>query len=107
VKIPPCFSTIALYKKGQNLTNEFENRGKQIRQQSKELVFDYMISSNECQNNSNGITLAKLFRDCGFDWGEYEKATSSNQQYWCVALVRELEKEQKVVRLENKKWRLK
>jgi len=88
------------------MLNNFESRGKQIREQSKQLVYDYMLYSNECQNTSNGVTLAQIFRDCGFDWGEYEKATSSNQQYWCVALVRELEQEGKVERLESKKWRL-
>ncbi len=61
----------------------------------------------KCQKDSNGVALAQIFRDCGFDWGEYKNATSSNQQYWCVALVRELEKEGKVERLESKKWRLK
>ena len=50
----------------------------------------------------------QLFRMCGFDWGEYEKATSSNQQYWIVALVRELEAEGELERdLKTKHWRLK
>jgi len=45
---------------------------------------------------------------CGFDWGEYEKATSSNQQYWVVALVRELENEGEIERdPSTKHWRLK
>ena len=89
------------------MLNNYENRGKEIRNQSKILVYDYMLNSKECQKNSNGIRLAQIFRDCGFNWGEYENATSSNQQYWCVALMRELEQEGKVERLTSKKWRLK
>jgi hypothetical protein len=41
------------------------------------------------------------------DWGDYPNATSSNQQYWVVALVRELEAEGKVERIsESGPWRL-
>ena len=89
------------------MTDNFKNRGNKIRKDAIELVYEYMTNSKECQKDSNGVTLAQIFRDCGFDWGEYKNATSSNQQYWCVALVRELEKEGKVERLESKKWRLK
>lgn len=86
---------------------KFENTGYQIRQQAKSLVLDFMSSSFECSNNADGIKLAEIFRACGFDWGTYENATSSNQQYWAVALLRELEKEGKVQRdFETKKWRL-
>ncbi len=86
---------------------EYQKRGEKIREEAKILVLDFMQSSIECQNNSSGIRLAELFRSCGFDWGSYPNATSSNQQYWCVALVRELEKENKIERLGTKKWRLK
>ena len=54
------------------------------------------------------MRLSPIFRACGFDWGEYEKATSSNQQYWVVALMRELEAEGKVERVSSSgPWRLK
>ena len=39
------------------------------------------------------MRLSPIFNACGFDWGSYPKATSSNQQYWVVALMRELEAE--------------
>jgi len=87
--------------------SEFEKRGNEIRKQSKALVLEFMQSAPECQPGNEGIRLAKLFRACGFDWGEYKKSTSSNQQYWVVALVRELEAEGKVVRVsESGPWRL-
>ncbi|WP_198263192.1 hypothetical protein [sulfur-oxidizing endosymbiont of Gigantopelta aegis] len=55
-----------------------------------------------------GLKLAQTFRMCGFDWGEYEKATSSNQQYWIVALVRELEAKGELERdSKTKHWQLK
>lgn len=85
---------------------EYKICGKKIREDSKALVLDFMLSSVECQKDSDGVKLSELFRACGFDWGEYPNATSSHQQYWCVALARELEKENKIERLASKKWRL-
>ena len=84
--------------------NEYQTRGKELRKIAKEIVLDFMNSCHECQKNNLGISLASLFRECGFDWGDYTNATSSNQQYWAVALIRELEEEGKVIRLESKKW---
>lgn len=50
---------------------------------------------------------AEIFRACGFDWGECEKATSSNQQHWVVALLRELEAEGPVEQVfQSGPWRL-
>lgn len=85
----------------------FKERGLRLRKEAKILILDYMNTSQICQPNSEGIKLASLFRDCGFDWGPYENTTSSNQQYWIVALARELEKEGKIERIVSKKWRLK
>ncbi len=86
---------------------EFETRGNQLRANAKALVYDFMQASDLCQPNLEGIKLASIFRACGFDWGEYKNATSSNQQYWMVALVRELEKEGKIERVsESGPWRL-
>lgn len=79
-------------------------RGIEIRQLAKELVLEFMATKPECAFGAQGKTQASIFRECGFDWGEYPTATSSNQQYWVVALLRELEKEGKVVR--NSKSRL-
>ena len=53
------------------------------------------------------MTQASIFRECGFDWGNYPVATSSNQQYWVVAILRELEKEGKVEQVyKHGPWRL-
>ena len=87
--------------------SDFENQGNLIRKQAKELVFAFLKTKSECKPNGEGMKLAQIFRACGFDWGEYNKATSSNQQYWVVALVRELEREGKVQQIkESGPWRL-
>lgn len=53
------------------------------------------------------MTQAQIFRECGMDWGEKKNCTSSNQQYWIVAILRELEEEGKIQRDQfTKKWRL-
>ncbi|TXL19989.1 hypothetical protein BMR06_07375, partial [Methylococcaceae bacterium HT5] len=74
---------------------EYEIRGGEIRGLAKTLVLQFMQNNHDYKPGKNGLKLAQIFRMCGFDWGEYEKATSSNQQYWIVALVRELEYEGK------------
>ena len=87
---------------------EFQDRGRAIRLQAKALVLEFMQSSSDCQPGKGGMRLSPIFRACGFDWGDYPKATSSNQQYWVVALVRELESEAKVERVSpSGPWRLK
>ncbi len=85
----------------------FEERGNRLRAEAKAIVYEFMRASALCQPEREGMRLAPIFRACGFDWGEYEKATSSNQQYWVVALMRELEAEGKVERVsESGPWRL-
>lgn len=87
--------------------SQFVDAGLEIRNQAKELVFRFMQASALCQPSAEGMRLARIFRECGLDWGDYPKATSSNQQYWVVALVRELEAEGKVERIsESGPWRL-
>jgi len=86
---------------------DFKERGDQIRTSAKQLVYDFMRSSDVCQPARRGMRLAAIFRACGLDWGGYPNATSSNQQYWVVALVRELEAEGKVERVSpSGPWRL-
>jgi len=88
--------------------SEYEERGAEIRGLAKSLVLHFMQRTPDCKPGSNGLKLAQIFRMCGFDWGEYENSTSSNQQYWVVALVRELEAEGKLERdTKTKHWRLK
>ena len=85
----------------------FEKQGYDLRNEAKKLVLKFMNSSQECSPEGQGMKQAEIFRACGFDWGNYENATSSNQQYWVVALLRELEKEGKVKRLTpSKLWKL-
>ena len=67
-----------------------------------------MNSNSKCKVSGLGMKQAEIFRECGFDWGGYEKATSTHQQYWIVALLRELEAEDKVEQLKSSgHWRLK
>ena len=87
---------------------QFPEQGAAIRRQAKDLVYGFMKASALCQPGQDGMRLARISRECGLDWGDYPKATSSNQQYWVVALVRELEAEGKVERVsESGPWRLK
>ena len=86
---------------------EFKTRGKQLRADAKTLVYQFMQASDGCQPGREGMRQASIFRECGFDWGKNDKATSSNQQYWLVALLRELAVEGKVERaFESGPWRL-
>ena len=85
----------------------FEKRGIDIRMQAKNLVLEYMHSTPCCAPDGSGMKQSDIFRACGFDWGYYENATSSNQQDWIVALLRELEAENEVQRNPSSKlWRL-
>ena len=86
----------------------YVSKGTELRLAIKELVFNYMKNSPDCAVDADGLKQAEIFRQCGLDWGEYPNATSSNQQYWIVALLRELEFEGKVQRdVDSKKWRIK
>lgn len=86
----------------------YVSKGTELRLAIKELVFDYMKNSPDCAVYADGLKQAETFRQCGLDWGEYPNATSSNQQYWIVALLRELESEGKAQRdVDSKKWRIK
>lgn len=87
---------------------DYQAQGKTLRNEFKKLVLEYMISSERCQKHNMGMKQAEIFRDCGMDWGEKKNCTSSNQQYWIVAILRELEDEGKIQRDQfTKKWRLK
>ncbi|MBK1655964.1 hypothetical protein [Allochromatium vinosum] len=76
--------------------SHFQERGLEIRAQAKSLVLEFMRASSSCQPGNEGMRLSAIFRACGFDWGTYPKATSTHQQYWVVALMRELEAEGQV-----------
>lgn len=88
--------------------SDFAERGSAIRAAAKALVLDFMRSTADCQPGKEGMRLSPIFRACGFDWGDQPKATSSHQQYWVVALIRELESEGLVERVSaSGPWRLK
>lgn len=86
---------------------DYKQEGNKLRAEFKNLIYNFMKNSSDCQNFSEGLRQSEIFRSCGMDWGEKQNATSSNQQYWIVALLRELEEENKIQRDNtNKKWRL-
>lgn len=86
---------------------KFSQVGVKIREQSKNIVLDYMKLNDDCARYGKGLRQAELFRVCGFDWGDYEKAEPTRQQYWVIGLLRTLEGEG-VIQRDNasKKWRL-
>jgi hypothetical protein len=86
----------------------FKAKGEELRSEFKKLVYEYMISTSKCQAVNSGMKQSEIFRECGMDWGEKKNCTSSTQQYWIVAILRELELEEKIQRDETtKKWKLK
>ncbi|GAK84255.1 hypothetical protein JCM19238_1822 [Vibrio ponticus] len=73
----------------------------------KELVFEFMTASPQCQPSMDGLRQAEIFRECGLDWGCYPNVTSSNQQYWVAAAIQELKSEGKIERVSDSgPWRL-
>ena len=80
------------------MKTKFMQSGYYLRRNSKEVVMDYLKSKEECGSHGSGVKLSEIFISCGFGWGEYPNATSTDQQYWVIALMRELEKEGKVQR---------
>jgi hypothetical protein len=46
-----------------------------------------MQATKACQPGREGMKQAQIFNKCGFDWGDYPVATSSNQQYWVAAIL--------------------
>lgn len=60
-----------------------------------------MFSSAVCQPSDAGIKPAEIVRECGLGYGGHPTATSSNQQYWVVAILRELEAEEKIARVSS------
>jgi hypothetical protein len=86
---------------------KFETRGKEIRDYCKSLVLEFMQATLECKAGNIGMRQAQIFKNCGFEWGNYPKVTSSQQQYWIVAILSELRAEGKVEQIaESGPWRL-
>jgi hypothetical protein len=87
--------------------SNFEVRGEEIRRLCKSLVLEYMSATTDCQSGKPGVRQSQIFRECGFDWGNLPLVTSSNQQYWIVAILSELQQEGKVERVSaSGPWRL-
>jgi len=86
----------------------YEARGDEIRALAKSLVLDFMQATEICQPLQEGISLSQIAKRCGLRWGDYPKATESNQNYWIVAILQELKAEGRVEQIkESGPWRLK
>ena len=86
---------------------DFKKKGEELRNEFKNLIYEYMCSKEIMFKYGEGMRQADIFRNCGMDFGEKPNCTSSNQQYYIVAILRELEEERKVKRDEiTKKWML-
>jgi hypothetical protein len=86
---------------------DIEAHGHTLRWAAKALVFEYITKTEDCQPHGDGMKQADIFRNCGLDWGDYPQAPSTQQQYWVVALLRELEKERRIERVsDGGPWRL-
>lgn len=86
---------------------KFQFLGESLRAQAKSIVIEFIESHPACRADGSGLKQSEIFRACGFDWGERERATSSNQQYWVVALLRELAEEKVIEQMkESGPWRL-
>ena len=84
---------------------DFKKRGEELRDELKNLIYDYMCSKEIMFKYGEGMRQSEIFYNCGMDFGEKENCTSSNQQYYIVAILRELEEEGKVRRDKiTKKW---
>lgn len=87
--------------------NQYEERGKELKSAVKSLLLEFMRSQSDCQYNQNGMKQSQIFRQCGLSWGDYPKATESNQQYWMIAGLKELASENKIEQVsESGPWRL-
>ena len=64
----------------------YKKKGEELRLEFKNLVYEFMRTKEECSILGDGMRQADVFRECGMDWGEKENCTSSNQQYWIVAI---------------------
>ena len=86
---------------------EFENRGEEVRNITKELILSYMKSNIYCLPDGRGVKQAVIFRDCGLASDGNAKATVTNQQYWMIALLYELKEEGLIEFMcERGPWRL-
>jgi len=86
---------------------QYKDKGRKIRDDAKELVLQFMRSESLCSKNGAGMKQAEIFRRCGFDFGDRPSSPSTQQQYWLVALLRELESDGRVVRVRTSgPWRL-
>lgn len=81
--------------------SEYEQRGIEIRKLCKSLVLHYMQNNEACKPGGTGVKQIEVFRDCGFDWGDYKKVSSTNQSYWAVVILRALEEDNKVKQLSD------
>lgn len=88
------------------MENHYES-GIVLRSKIKDLVLDFLKHQPECKPNASGLKQTVVFRKCGLDWGNKKRATSTNQQYWVIAVLRELEAKGMITQdIQSNQWRL-
>ena len=67
--------------------------GLYIKEKTKSLIIKCMQTHfNHCHN---GLSQTKIFKGCNLGWGDKKNTTETQQQFWVVALLKELEEENK------------
>lgn len=76
-------------------------------EQTKRVVLRFMQIYPDCGVKGQGLAQTAIFDACGFNWGHYTDAPESDQEYWFLACLKDLEKD-KVIGQDKttKKWRL-
>ena len=87
--------------------NKYESLGLSLRNQIKNLVYDYMLNSIQCSQGSEGLRQNYISKKCNLDWDENIPGITQ-QHHWIKAILYVLMDEGKVERIQqSKKWRLK
>lgn len=83
-----------------------KKEGTALRHKIKEPCFNF-IKNETSPKDCKGLKTAEIFRKCGLDWGDQTNATTSQQQFWLVGGLRELEKENRIAMDQDKFWKVK
>ncbi len=84
----------------------YAERGREVRLLARQLVLDYLNTRPEAESRGPGISQTEISRACGLLWGDYPKSAATQQQYWIVGLLRQLEQEERISQDPvTRKWR--
>ena len=85
----------------------FIKKTNQLKIEFKNLISDFISNNENCKSDNLGLKQAEIFRLCNMGFGNQKNCTESQQVFYLVAILRELEKEGKITRDPiTKKWKL-